>query len=201
MGENAVSLRDVRKRETIRALTDIARRLTTERGFAGFTVDEVCAEAGVSRRTFFNYFDSKEDAVYGFTEIDPRLVALEEDFIQERGDLLDDFVDTIIRRWELLDPLPDAPALFAVIEHEPRLLKGIFERMAENERRDVALIVRREGAESALLAEVVVHSVGALLRMAVEQILHHHSSETFETLVTQRLAIARAAFTSSQKAQ
>jgi hypothetical protein len=164
MTENAVSLRDARKRDTIHTLTEVARRFTIERGFAGFTVDE-------------------------------------EQFVAARGDLLDDFVETIIRRWELLDPLSDAPALFAVIEHEPRLLKGIFERMAESERRDVALIVRREGAHATLLAEVVVHSVGALIRMAVEQILHHHSVDAFEDLVMQRLAIARAAFTSSQKAR
>jgi AcrR family transcriptional regulator len=201
MTENAVSLRDARKRDTIHTLTEVARRFTIERGFAGFTVDEVCAAAGVSRRTFFNYFESKENAVYGFTEIDPRLVEVDEQFVAARGDLLDDFVETIIRRWELLDPLSDAPALFAVIEHEPRLLKGIFERMAESERRDVALIVRREGAHATLLAEVVVHSVGALIRMAVEQILHHHSVDAFEDLVMQRLAIARAAFTSSQKAR
>jgi len=121
MENNAPSLRDVRKRETIRALTDTARRLTIERGFAGFTVEEVCAEAGVSRRTFFNYFESKDNAVFGYTEIDPRLVELDDEFVAKSGDLLDDFVDVVVRRWEMLDPLSDAPALLQVIEHEPRL--------------------------------------------------------------------------------
>jgi len=201
MEENAVSLRDVRKRETIRVLTDTARRLTIERGFSGFTVDEVCAEAGVSRRTFFNYFASKENAVYGFTEIDPRLVELEDEFVDASGELIDDFVTVILRRWDLLDPLSDAPALFAVIEHEPRLLKGAFERLAENERRDVALILRREGDGAEAYAEVIVHTIGALVRMSVDQILQHHSTEPFDVLVHQRLAIARAAFAPSQKAQ
>ena len=31
------------------------------------TVEEICADAGVSRRTFFNYFDSKDSAVLGAT--------------------------------------------------------------------------------------------------------------------------------------
>lgn len=201
MEENAVSLRDVRKRETIRTLTDTARRLTIERGFSGFTVEEVCAEAGVSRRTFFNYFASKENAVYGFTEIDPRLVELEDDFVDASGELIDDFVAVILRRWDLLDPLSDAPALFAVIEQEPRLLKGAFERLAENERRDVALILRREGDGAEAYAEVIVHTIGALVRMSVDQIVQHHSTEPFDVLVRQRLAIARAAFAPSQKAQ
>ncbi|MFJ4252667.1 TetR/AcrR family transcriptional regulator [Microbacterium sp. NPDC090003] len=199
MENNAPSLRDVRKRETIRVLTDVARRLTIERGFAGFTVDEVCAEAGVSRRTFFNYFESKDNAVFGYTEVDPRLVALDDEFVAKNGDLLDDFVDVVIRRWEMLDPLSDAPALLQVIEHEPRLLKGAFERLAENERRDVALIVRREGADQTMRAEVVVHTVGACIRMAVGQILDHQSPVPFGELVAERLDIARDVFASAQK--
>ncbi|MFK0401240.1 TetR/AcrR family transcriptional regulator [Microbacterium sp. NPDC090225] len=199
MEHNAPSLRDIRKRETIRALTDTARRLTIDRGFAGFTVEEVCADAGVSRRTFFNYFESKENAVFGFTEIDPRLVELDDEFVARSGDLLDDFVEVILRRWEMLDPLSDAPALLEVIEHEPRLLKGAFERLAENERRDVALIVRREGAHQELRAEVVVHTVGACIRMAVGQILEHQSPVPFGELVAERLDIARDLFSSAQK--
>lgn len=199
METNAPSLRDLRKRDTIRALTDTARRLTLERGFAGFTVEEVCAEAGVSRRTFFNYFESKENAVFGYTEIDPRLVELDDEFVSNDGDLLRDFADVILRRWELLDPLSDAPALLEVIEHEPRLLKGAFERLAENERRDVALIVRRAGTDAALRAEVIVHTVGACIRMAVGQILENHSPIPFGDLVAERLDIVRDLFTSAQK--
>ncbi|WP_314094630.1 helix-turn-helix domain-containing protein [Microbacterium foliorum] len=194
MNDSAGSLRDLRKRETIRSLTDIARRLTVDHGFSGFTVEDVCAEAGISRRTFFNYFESKENAVFGFTEIDPRLLELDEEFVTMEGDLLDDFVGIMLRRWALLDPLSDAPALMSVIENEPRLLRGAFERLAENERRDVALIVRRVGESETLRAEVVVHMTGALVRMAVDQLLHHHSTESIDELVLRRFDIARTAF-------
>lgn len=200
MTESAGSLRDLRKRETIRSLTDIARRLTIEHGFSGFTVEDVCTEAGVSRRTFFNYFESKENAVFGFTEIDPRLLALDDEFVASDGDLLDDFVAVMLRRWTLVDPLSDAPALMSVIEHEPRLLRGAFDRLAENERRDVALILRREGDDAALRAEVVVHMTGALIRMAVDQILTHHSTESVDEIVGRRLAVARAAFAGASAA-
>ncbi|MFJ4997958.1 TetR/AcrR family transcriptional regulator [Microbacterium sp. NPDC088619] len=202
MSESADSLRDQRKRETSRALTDAARRLTAEQGFAGFTVEELCAEVGVSRRTFFNYFESKENAVFGFAAVDPRQEKLEAEFARQNGDLLDDFIRLTIARFELFNPLDDAPALFAVIEQEPRLLKAVFEQIAKNERRDMTIIVQRtgEGDDAELRAEVLVHSVGALVRLCMDQLLHHHSTDSFSDLVSRRLEIARTVFAPSQKA-
>ncbi|WP_341946192.1 TetR family transcriptional regulator [Microbacterium sp. LWH11-1.2] len=201
MEQGADSLREQRKRETSRALTKVARRLTADRGFAGFTVEELCAEVGVSRRTFFNYFESKENAVFGFATIDSRQEALEETFLTERGELLDDFLRLTILRFGLFNPLEDAVELFAVVEQEPRLLKAAFEQIAKNERRDIELIVRRMGdvADADLRAEVMVHSVGALVRLSMDQLLHHHSTDTFEALITRRLELARSVYAPTQK--
>ena len=202
MMHSADSTRTQRKRETSRALTDVARRLTSDRGFAGFTVEEVCAEVGVSRRTFFNYFESKENAIFGFAAIDSRQEAIEEDFVAARGDLLDDFIALTMARFELFNPIDDAPAVLAIVEQEPRLIKAAFEQMAKNERRDMELIVRRtgRGVDAELHAEVLVQSVGALMRLSMDQLLHHHSTESFSDLMSRRLEAARAVFTPSQKA-
>jgi AcrR family transcriptional regulator len=201
MSDSADSLREQRKRETSRALTETARTLTTDHGFAGFTIEELCAEVGVSRRTFFNYFESKENAVFGFAVIDSRQEQLEAAFLSQDGDLLDDFIALTIHRFDLFNPLDDAPALFAVIEQEPRLLKAAFEQLAKNERRDMALITQRpdSGPDAELRAEVIVHTVGALVRLCMDQLLHHQSTEPFADLLSRRLDIARSAYALSQE--
>jgi mycofactocin system transcriptional regulator len=48
-----------------RELEVIALRLFTVNGFDETTVDQIAAEAGISRRAFFRYFGSKPDVLWG----------------------------------------------------------------------------------------------------------------------------------------
>lgn len=61
------SLRERKRRATMVAIENAATALVLERGYDSVTVDEICAAAELSKRTFFNYVPSKEAAVIGST--------------------------------------------------------------------------------------------------------------------------------------
>lgn len=62
----AVSLAQRKRQLVVDELTEAAFRLLTAQGFDAVTVDEIAADAGVSKRTFFRYFASKEDVIVRF---------------------------------------------------------------------------------------------------------------------------------------
>lgn len=57
----AEGVRARKHRETLARITDAGICLFLERGYDATTIDDVAAAAGISRRTFFHYFKSKDD--------------------------------------------------------------------------------------------------------------------------------------------
>ena len=70
MTEPDCGLRERKKRETRLAIHRAALDLVEEAGFDAVTTDQIAARAGVSPRTLFNYFPTKESAVLGATPAD-----------------------------------------------------------------------------------------------------------------------------------
>jgi AcrR family transcriptional regulator len=119
-----------RKREaTHEALATAAFALAREHGLDGFTVDDVARRADVSRRTFFNYFTSKEQAVTAVVQLQiASLLDQVERTIAEEGTAVHaeaggpDLLDTAVR--SLLSPasVETFRALIALAEDNPELL-------------------------------------------------------------------------------
>lgn len=80
-GQADEGLRARKKRETRHAIHRAAIALIHEGGYCEVTVDSIAARAGVSPRTFFNYFPTKDAAISG---ADPELPQRLRDLMAQR---------------------------------------------------------------------------------------------------------------------
>lgn len=79
----SLSLRERKKAETWNAIHDAAAELALDADTKHVTVEAIASEAGISQRTFFNYFPTKEDAILGIRT--PRVPELPEGFLATEG--------------------------------------------------------------------------------------------------------------------
>ncbi|MBF4606318.1 TetR/AcrR family transcriptional regulator [Curtobacterium sp. VKM Ac-1393] len=185
-----------------------ARRATVELGLHGFTIEQLCETVGVSRRTFFNHFASKDDAVLGI-EINADVEAI--DAYAAGGVVAAD-----------LEPLDSIVALAIDQFHragidraDEVLVRGVFER-------EPALVARFLSATDVQLARItdavrlrfgwddpadrrarlVTEAAAGLLKVTAETFFDDAFDETtgppFDELLTQNLRLMRAAITTGQ---
>jgi AcrR family transcriptional regulator len=183
--------------ETSARLTSVCRRLTAQRGLNGFTVEEVCDEVDISRRTFFNYFPSKDDAVLG-AHPDEEAERFAAEFLARgsRGwdTVVDDLVDLVIQHFLDAGAGPAGHAeFFAAIEREPKLLLRFIGVTRERDRQAVALVARRESvAPDDPRAEAAVSVLSLLIRKTGERFHDSTNSDEFSTIFHDSLAALRA---------
>ena len=66
----AEGLRQRKRRATRQRIAEAAQRQFLANGYEGTTLDAIAAEAGISRRTFFSYFRSKDDIILFWQDAD-----------------------------------------------------------------------------------------------------------------------------------
>lgn len=209
MSESAIETKATRRKQaTSSRLTALCRQLTAERGLHGFTIEEVCNEVGVSRRTFFNYFPSKEDAVLGIAEGD-ELQRFAADFLSRssRGwpAVVDDLVDLAIQHTRSAGhDAADHLAFMGILEREPRLLARFIGLSREREAAFVALVAEREGVPADdPLARAAIGIVSTVMRTTADRISDPRVAEDFGAALSDSLTAIRAVLapSPSRKAQ
>ncbi|MDX3100968.1 TetR/AcrR family transcriptional regulator [Nonomuraea angiospora] len=134
----SLSLRERTRLAVRQQLLDTALALFLEQGYEATTVEEIAAAAGMSKRSFFRYFGSKEDVILGKHE------RLGEQFIDAlRARPLDEPLWTSLRRMfdDVVDYMADpaqaagAAELQRVINGSPSLRAAYLDRMLGNQSR------------------------------------------------------------------
>lgn len=174
MDTEECGLRERKKRQTREDLHRAALDLVEQKGFSAVTTDEIAARAGVSPRTFFNYYASKDGAVLGRSAQD----------LQELNQLLAERpaderpLDTL--RTVILAAL--APASFdmelrakrmKVLLNEPSLAPAL---VASNVRIQDALIKAFEARRGAAGPDLRIRLMVATALAAVRACLEHHQA-------------------------
>jgi AcrR family transcriptional regulator len=146
--EEGLGLRARKKLATRQALQRAALALAADRG-PDVTVEEICAAADLSVRTFHNYFSSKDEAIIGETPSPPpdHLLATFEAG-GPTGDLLADLRDTLLPHLqESLPSLKEMHLRHRVLEANPDLARQFFASFMTIEQRLTVAAARRLGTD------------------------------------------------------
>lgn len=185
---------EARRVETTRRLEWCALELTRDKGFDGWTMDDLAAAAEVSRRTVFNYFDSKADVVLGPDDDLPEEAVATFVAGGPTGRLFDDLVH--VAGEVLRDKGADLDLVHLrrdVMWRDPRVVAIAHERFEVATEEAMELIFQREGEEyGATRARLVVQ----LLITIVYSVLDRSDPDLnrpLPDLITEAVRDARAA--------
>ncbi|GIH18015.1 TetR/AcrR family transcriptional regulator [Rugosimonospora africana] len=161
-------LRERKKQATKEALRSAALRLALERGPENVRVDDIAEAAGVSPRTYNNYFSSREQAIVAAVaaERETRVAAA----VAARPadvSLAEAIIDAVVEQYT--DPGHPAGDVLLMITTNPALRACYIDAAAMIEDPLAAAIIERAPSVDRLTAQALSASVGAAARVALRQ--------------------------------
>jgi AcrR family transcriptional regulator len=187
--------RDLRRRarDAVRAeIAETAFQLFTQRGFDQTTVDDIAAAAGLSRRSFFRYFASKEDAVLGMLNAVGDAIAAEL-AARPAGEppwtSLRRALDVLVTTY-LGDPKV-ALARFRLIHHTPALRTTLLDKQDRWQRSLAQVLAARLGADPVhdLRPQLLAATALAALDVASRRWLASDGHANLATLLDESFAL------------
>ncbi|EMY34785.1 hypothetical protein D477_007706 [Arthrobacter crystallopoietes BAB-32] len=188
-----ISLRDRKRAETWSALHGAASDLALNHGLESVTIEAVAAAAGVSTRTFFNYFPSKEDAVLGLQEpsVEESMLA---DFDVE-ADLLEQVSYLMLGVMQSIQGGESGEIRHAILHKYPHLMHRRFQYVRKVEELVAGIVTERLAASHRWashpepgysvedVARTIVMVAGAGLRNVMQKTISSPTRESqFEAL-------------------
>jgi AcrR family transcriptional regulator len=190
-----VGLRERKKVATREALYRAAMELAIQRGFDGFTIEDIADAVEVSRRTFSNYFSSKEDALLFADQARTRILL---DSVRARPahesawacliHAAEDFYEAI----DVRDVAWVAQA--RMIRKHPSLLAQQAAIYAERETEIAHVIASRLPEGSAMAPRLIAAAFLTSLRVATDTWLDRPAGTALMPLVREALAASAERF-------
>jgi AcrR family transcriptional regulator len=156
-----------KQRETHKRIEQAALALFVERGFERTSIDMIAQQAGISRRTFFHYFPSKEDIIHSAAGEDERMAAAAQTLAPKLSplDAAEHILLVIVGEFENADAL----VIDRVTRQTPALMERRHYHYACRERSLLAALLRIWPAPSKLdVLRVAAAASIAVLRLAVD---------------------------------
>jgi AcrR family transcriptional regulator len=190
------SLRDARKLRTKRALKVAALKLFATQGYEPTTTEEIAEKAGVSARTFFRYYPTKESVLFEGEGL--WLEAFADRYFSKPEDLSD--LDAICASLVELAPIivrrRTALRLYERSVATSPILRGLkYDQLEESIGMVAAAIAARRGLKAADEASLLLASIVNLAhRRALELWLAGPADEDLGQIIIAEFGLVTAAF-------
>ena len=187
------SLRDRKRRLARTATQRVAIELSLEHGVDNVSVEMICDAVGISPRTFYNYFGTREIALIGDEKPLPTEEQIEAFVAREGVSDVEAFAELMAQVWVDAQPDRDLYRLRRRLLDANAELAGANWARITRAREQYAGIVRRRlavtapGRDAAALdsdAALVVHIAMGILQVAARGWACHEDEPDLDSLVT-----------------
>jgi AcrR family transcriptional regulator len=183
-------LRERKRRETLQRITDAGIALFIAKGYESTTIDEIAAAAGISRRTFFYYFKSKDDILLSLQSGMGVMIAQAVRHAPDTTRPLDAIRDAVVAVCALVPPddmividslmrsteAVQARKQASYVQHEQTLFAALRERWPDQPSEMALRLVAMMAIGAIRLSTEIFHSEGG--QRPIETVL----SEAFDAL-------------------
>ena len=181
MTSDRSGLRERKKQTTQKALREAALRLALERGPENVRVDDIAAAAGVSPRTYNNYYSSREQAIVAAVTAEREARVAQAVAAAPTARLSDAVVEAVVR--EYADPGEEHQAVLLLVTTGSALREAFLRTATGIEPSLTAVLAERLGDGQRHAARILAASVAAAVRIALERWLQPESPRTGGLLV------------------
>lgn len=165
------NLREQNKASTRKELARFGMELFLKQGFSDTTIDQIVGPLGIAKRTFFRYFNTKEDLVFAWGEDKTAELVNELNSRPKQEKPFKAVCETLSSLLKRYDAHPDlAFAMMRLLKETPSLVGRDLEKRMIWEQALTATLVLREGKKmNPLKARIIVGTVMTAWTAALDE--------------------------------